>query len=274
MPNNENLVALVTGAARGVGRACAVRLAESNASLVLMDIGRNTPEVPYPLGSESQLEQTRRLCLEAGADTETFLGDVRERADVEAVMKLATARFGRLDVVVNCAGIVAPSGESIDRVSEEDWATMLDINLTGPFRIMSAAARIMKEQGSGSIVNIASTAGLVGYRNFAGYVASKHGLVGLTKAAALDLAPHGIRVNAICPGSIHDAPELEGRMLREVADALDLDGDHEQLFLRDQPSNALVAAADIAETVAWLASSRSRSVVGAVVTVDGGFTSR
>ncbi|WP_067718164.1 SDR family oxidoreductase [Nocardia yamanashiensis] len=274
MADAEHLVALVTGAARGIGRACALRLAEANCALVLTDIGHDAPGVPYSLGSESQLEHTRQLCLDAGADAELLLGDVRSEADVEAMMKLALHRFGRLDVVVNCAGIVGPSGKGVDQVSEQDWATMLDINLTGPFRILSAAARIMKPQGSGSIVNIASTAGLVGYRHFAGYVASKHGLVGLTKAAALDLAPHGIRVNAVCPGSVHDSAELEGRMLREVANALDLDGDTEQLFLRDQPSNALVDAADIAETVAWLASGRSRSVVGAIITVDGGFTSR
>ncbi|MFB8007962.1 SDR family oxidoreductase [Nocardia sp. NPDC056000] len=267
-------VALITGAARGIGRACALRLAEEGMSLVLMDIGANTAEVPYALGSRSQLEHTRRLCSEAGANTEIFSGDVRNEQDVDEVMRITLARFGRLDAAVNCAGIVSPSGRSVDEISAQDWSTMLDINLTGPFRILSAAARIMKPQGSGSIINIASTAGLVGYRHFAGYVASKHGLVGLTKAAALDLAPHGIRVNAVCPGSVRDAPELEGTMLREVANALELNGDHEQLFLRDQPSNALVDAADIAETVAWLASGRSRSVVGAVVTVDGGFTSR
>lgn len=243
-------------------------------SLVLMDIGKDTPGVPYPLGSESQLEHTRRLCVEKGANAETSIGDVRNTHDIDAAMQVALRRFGRLDVVVNCAGIVSPSGSSVEEVTSDDWSTMLDINLTGPFQVLSAAARIMKPQGSGSIINIASTAGLVGYRHFAGYVASKHGLVGLTKAAALDLAPHGIRVNAVCPGSVHDAPELEGRMLREVANALDLNGDHEQMFLRDQPSNALVAAEDIAETVAWLASSRSRSVVGSIVTVDGGFTSR
>ncbi|WP_297621523.1 SDR family oxidoreductase [Nocardia sp.] len=274
MASEDHLVALVTGAARGIGRACSVRLAESNMSLVLMDIGKDTPEVPYPLGSESQLEHTRRLCVEMGANAETSTGDVRNTRDIDEAMRLALQRFGRLDVVVNCAGIVGPSGSSVEEVTSDDWSTMLDINLTGPFQVLSAAARIMKQQGSGSIINIASTAGLVGYRNFAGYVASKHGLVGLTKAAALDLAPHGIRVNAVCPGSVHDAPELEGRMLREVANALDLSGDHEQMFLRDQPSNALVAAEDIAETVAWLASSRSRSVVGSIVTVDGGFTSR
>ncbi|MFE7717947.1 SDR family oxidoreductase [Nocardia rhizosphaerihabitans] len=274
MRDNLSGVALVTGAARGIGRACAVALAESGFSLVLVDIGADTPEVPYPLGSESQLEYTRDLCLEAGANTEIVLGDVRSAADVDAAIEVAIQRFGRLDAVVNCAGIVRPSGRSVDLVSEDDWATMLDINLTGPFRVLSASARIMKQQGSGSIVNIASTAGLVGYRNFAGYVASKHGLVGLTKAAALDLAPHGVRVNAVCPGSVHDDPELESIMLGEVAAALELAGDHEQTFVRDQPSNALVRAQDVAETVVWLASARSRSVVGSVVTVDGGFTSR
>lgn len=151
---------------------------------------------------------------------------------------------------------------------------MLDINLSGPFRVINAAAKIMKPLRSGSIINVASTAGLVGYRNFAGYVASKHGLIGLTKAAALDLAPYGIRVNAVCPGSVSDAPDLEGRMLQELANALAVEGDYEQLFTRDQPSNALVNAEDVARTVEWLASDGSGSVVGSIVTIDGGFTAR
>lgn len=239
-----------------------------------MDIAQNTNEVPYRLGSRSQLEFTGRLCLDAGANAELFTGDVRSSQDVDDALQIALQRFGRLDIVVNCAGIVRPSGTSVEDVSFEDWSTMLDINLSGPFRVLSAAAQIMKQSRSGSIINVASTAGLVGYRNFAGYVASKHGLVGLTKAAALDLAPYGIRVNAVCPGSVHDSPNLEGTMLREVANALAIEGDYEQEFIRDQPSNALVIAEDVARTVEWLATDGSGSVVGSIVTVDGGFTAR
>ena len=272
--SNRNEVALITGAARGIGRACALRLAQSGISLVLMDIAQNTNEVPYRLGSRSQLEFTGRLCLDAGANAELFTGDVRSSQDVDDALQIALQRFGRLDIVVNCAGIVRPSGTSVEDVSFEDWSTMLDINLSGPFRVLSAAAQIMKQSRSGSIINVASTAGLVGYRNFAGYVASKHGLVGLTKAAALDLAPYGIRVNAVCPGSVHDSPNLEGTMLREVANALAIEGDYEQEFIRDQPSNALVIAEDVARTVEWLATDGSGSVVGSIVTVDGGFTAR
>lgn len=274
MASKHGEVALITGAARGIGRACAIRLAHSGRSLVLMDIAQDTNAVPYPLGSRSQLDYTARLCLETGANTEVFIGDVRSARDVDDALALTLQRFGRLDVVVNCAGIVRPSGSSVEDVSFEDWSTMLDVNLSGPFRVLGAAARIMKQSRSGSIINVASTAGLVGYRNFAGYVASKHGLVGLTKAAALDLAPHGIRVNAVCPGSVFDSPELEGRMLQEVANALAIDGDYEQEFIRDQPSNALVNAKDVACTVEWLASTGSGSMVGSIVTVDGGFTAR
>jgi NAD(P)-dependent dehydrogenase (short-subunit alcohol dehydrogenase family) len=133
----------------------------------------------------------------------------------------------------------------------------------------------MIDQRCGSIINVASTAGLVGYRHFAGYVAAKHGLIGLTKSAALDYAPFRVRVNALCPGSVRDDPLVEGRMLAEIARSLHLPaGDHEDIFLRDQPMNALIEPADIAGAAVWLAGDDSRQVTGSVITVDGGFTSR
>ena len=124
-------------------------------------------------------------------------------------------------------------------------------------------------------VNVASTAGLVGYRHFAGYVAAKHGIVGLTKAAALDFAPMKVRVNAVCPGSVRDDAAAEGRMLAEIARALEVTvGEHEQAFTEAQPMNALVEPGDIAGAVVYLASDESRQVTGSVLTVDGGFSAR
>jgi NAD(P)-dependent dehydrogenase (short-subunit alcohol dehydrogenase family) len=133
----------------------------------------------------------------------------------------------------------------------------------------------MTAQRGGSIINIASTAGLVGYRHFAGYVAAKHGVVGLTKATALDYAPMKVRVNALCPGSIRDDHAVEGRMLSEIARSLDVPvAEHEQTFLQAQPMNALIEPEDVAMAALWLASDDSRQVTGSVVTVDGGFTAR
>jgi NAD(P)-dependent dehydrogenase (short-subunit alcohol dehydrogenase family) len=116
---------------------------------------------------------------------------------------------------------------------------------------------------------------MVGYRHFAGYVAAKHGLIGLTRAAALDYAPYKVRVNAVCPGSVRDDPRVEGRMLAEIARSLDVPvAEHETTFVRDQPMNALVEPHDVAGAALWLASDESAQVTGSVVTVDGGFTTR
>ncbi|MCP2243418.1 SDR family oxidoreductase [Lentzea aerocolonigenes] len=267
--------AIITGAARGVGRACARLFAEQGADLVLVDIAGDLPGVPYPMGTASQLEHTADVCRELGSTVLATKADLRDDAAVRAAVDSAIGRFGRIDVVVNNAGIAAPSGQPVHRTSPEDWQLMLDVNLSGAWRVINAVGDVMTAQRSGSIVNISSTAGLVGYRHFAGYVAAKHGLVGLTKAAALDLAPLGVRVNALCPGSIRDAESVEGVMLSQIARALDVPvADHETTFVAAQPMNALVEPEDVAAAALWLASDESVRVTGSVTTVDGGFTAR
>ena len=268
-------VAIVTGAARGVGRASAVRFADEGADLVLVDVAADLSEVPYPLGTMDQLETTALLCGKAGAAVVTVRGDVREDATARAAVRSALDRFGTVDVLVNNAGIVAPSGRPVHEVTDSEWQTMIDINLSGAFRLIRAVAPVMLARRRGSIVNVSSTAGLVGYRHFAGYVAAKHGLIGLTRAAALDYAPLQVRVNAVCPGSIRDDPAVEGRMLSEIARSLDLPvADHERTFVEPQPTNALMEPDDVASAVVWLASDDTVRITGSVVTVDGGFTVR
>ncbi|MWA14156.1 SDR family oxidoreductase [Streptomyces sp. BA2] len=267
--------ALITGAARGLGRACATAFAKEGADLVLIDIARNLDQVPYPLGSASQLAHTAELCRDLGASVLASSVDVRDADAVDAAVDAAVARFGAIDVLVNNAGIAAPSGKAAHDIDEDEWNLMLDVDLSGAWRLIRAVGGRMVERGSGSIVNIASTAGLVGYRHFAAYVAAKHGLVGLTKAVALDYAPRKVRVNALCPGSVRDADHVEGRMLSEIARALDVPvNEHEDTFVQSQPMNALVEPEDIASAALWLASDESRQVTGSVVTVDGGFTTR
>lgn len=268
-------VAMITGAARGVGRACATSFAREGADLVLLDVARDIPGVPYPLGTTSQLEYTAKLCCELGVAVQTHRVDVRELDAVEAAAATARARFGRIDALVNCAGIAAPAGKTTHEIDEAEWQLMIDVDLTGAWRTIRAVAGLMAEQRSGSIVNVVSTAGVVGYRRFAAYVAAKHGLIGLTKAAALDYAPAAVRVNALCPGSIRDAPELEGRMLAEIARSLDVPvDDHEEAFVLGQPMNALVEPDAVADAAVWLASDESRQMTGSVLTVDAGFTAR
>ncbi|GLW56062.1 mycofactocin-coupled SDR family oxidoreductase [Kitasatospora phosalacinea] len=267
--------ALVTGAARGLGRACALRFAEEGADLVLLDVAADIADVPYPLGTPDQLEATARLCRERGASVLTARADVRQQKEVDDVVADALDRFGRIDVLVNNAGIAAPSGKAVHEITEDEWGVMLDVDLSGAWRTIKAVVPSMAKQRSGSIVNISSTAGLVGYRYFAGYVAAKHGLIGLTRAAALDYAALQIRVNALCPGQVREEPTLEGRMLSEVARSLGVaPEDQETAFLESQPMNALVNPEDVSSAALWLASDDARQVTGSVVTVDGGFSTR
>lgn len=266
-------VVVITGAARGIGRATAVACAAAGADLVLLDVCADLPGVPYPLGTPGQLEHTGTLCRETGASVLTAKADVRDTGSVRDAVELAAQRYGRIDAVVNNAGIAAPSGKRVHDITEDEWSLMLDVDLTGAWRLIREVGRTMSDQRSGSIVNIASTAGLVGYRHFAGYVAAKHGLIGLTKAAALDLAPMKVRVNAVCPGNVRDTTQSEGRMLREIARALDVPADeHVAAFTQSQPMNRLVEPDDVARAVVFLASEDSVQVTGTVLTVDGGFT--
>lgn len=266
---------LITGAARGLGRACALRFAEEGADLALLDVAADIADVPYPLGTADQLEATARMCRERGASVLTARADVRQQKEIDAAVADALDRFGRIDVLVSNAGIASPSGKASHEITEDEWRVMLDVDLSGAWRMIKAVAPSMAKQRSGSIVNISSTAGLVGYRYFAGYVAAKHGLIGLTKAAALDYAALHIRVNALCPGQVREEPALEGRMLSEVARSLGVaPEDQETAFLESQPMNALVNPEDVSSAALWLASDDTRQVTGSVVTVDGGFSTR
>lgn len=268
-------VALVTGAARGIGRACALAYARAGADLLLTDIGDDLDGVPYPLGTRSQLAYTARMCREEGSTVSTATADVRDLDAVRAVVEGALDRFGRIDVLLNNAGIAAPSGKTVHDITPDEWDLMLDVDVSGAWRMIRAVGAAMTVQRAGSVINVASTAGLVGYRHFAGYVTAKHALVGLTKAAALDLAPFGVRVNALCPGSVRDDDAAEGRMLTEIARSLEVPvQEHEETFVAAQPMNRLIEPEDVAGAAVWLGSDDSRQVTGSTVTVDGGFTSR
>ncbi|MFG3198390.1 SDR family oxidoreductase [Streptomyces sp. NPDC048208] len=267
--------AVITGAARGLGRACAIRFAQEGADLVLVDVADDVAGVPYPLGSADQLEYTADLCRSHNVSVLTVVADIRDPVSVHRVAALALERFGTVHILLNNAGIAAPSGKAVHDIDEAEWDLMIGIDLTGAWRMMKAVVPTMIEQRSGSVINIASTAGLVGYRHFAGYVAAKHGLIGLTKAAALDYAPFRVRINALCPGSVRDDPVHEGRMLAEIARSLEVDVDeHEDIFVQSQPMNSLIEPHDVAGAAVWLAGDDSRQVTGTTLTVDGGFSAR
>lgn len=271
----DGKVAFITGAARGIGRRIACSMAAEGADVVLLDIAADLPGGPYPLGTAAQLRTTADWCARYGVATMCHQVDVRDNRGLGEAVSATLDRFGAIDVLVNNAGLAGPAGRPVHEMSEEEWQLILDVDLNGAWRTIRHVAPSMLRRRAGSIVNISSTAGLVGYRNFAGYVAAKHGLVGLSRAAALDFAPRGVRVNAVCPGSVQDDAELEGRMLSEIARCLEIPvATHEQTFVTDQPMNRLVTAEDVAAACLWLASDEASNVTGGVITVDGGFTAR
>lgn len=275
MPRLASRVAIVTGAARGVGRAIAVALAAEGADVLATDLCRDIDRCPYPMGTVEQLEETARRCRDLGTRVVTTVADVRNPADARAAVRAAVDELGGVDILVNNAGVVAPGGRPAHDFSEDEWLLVTDVNLHGPWRFAKAVLPHMIRRRSGSIVNVASTGGLVGFPAFAPYVAAKHGLIGLTRALAADYGPHGIRVNAVCPTSVRDDPALDGTMLGAVASMLDTSVEaYEELSVPYHPLGSLVDAQDVAAACVWLASDESRHVTGTAIPIDSGFTTK
>jgi NAD(P)-dependent dehydrogenase (short-subunit alcohol dehydrogenase family) len=268
-------IVFITGAARGVGRATALAFAREGANLLLSDICASVEECPYPLGTPEQLQETARRCASLGARVASATADVREQAAIEEAVARCHAELGQIDVLVNNAGLVGPAGVPAHELDERAFTTMVDVDLVGPWRCAKAVLPDMLARRDGAIVNVASTAGMVAFPFFANYVAAKHGLIGLTRALALDYAPHSIRVNAVCPTSVRDESELDSAMLAGVASMLGVEReDYEALSLPHHPLGSLVSAADVAAAIVWLCSAGAGGVTGAVIPVDAGFTAR
>lgn len=245
-------VALVTGAGSGIGRTTALAFAGKGAQVVVND--RNTD------GGDD----TVRMILEQGGDATLILADVSRAADVDAMVAQTVATYGRLDFAFNNAGIEGVSRLLADGV-ESEWDKVIDVNLKGTWLCMRAELRQMLAQGSGVIVNCSSVAGVVGFPASAAYVASKHGVIGLTKAAALEVATSGIRVNVVCPDVIDTAM---------VERSLGTDDEALAASRAMQPMGRVGRPEEIASAVTWLCSDGAGFVTGEALVVDGGMVAR
>lgn len=245
----EGKVALITGAGSGIGRATAQIFAREGAKLAIADL------------VEESGAETLKLLKEAGATAIFMRADVAQATAAEALVAKTVETYGRLDCAFNNAGIEGALGVT-HKCTEENWARVISINLTGVWLCMKAEiTQMLKQGGGGSIVNTSSDAGLLGVKGMPAYVASKHGVAGLTKAAAIEYGRQRIRVNAVCPGPIRTP--MMGRLLLDRPEV-------EESFVRAEPLKRMGEPAEIGEAVAWLCSDRASYVTGLPLPVDGG----
>jgi NAD(P)-dependent dehydrogenase (short-subunit alcohol dehydrogenase family) len=249
----DGKVALVTGAASGIGRATALTFAREGAKLIIADM------------NEDGGQQTVHMITENGGEATFVQVDVTSATQIEAMISKTVEIYGRLDCAFNNAGISSGGQRAFTAdYPEERWHQVIAINLTGVWLCMKYEIPQMLQQGGGTIVNTASVAGLVGLPYASAYVASKHGVVGLTRTAALEYAKQGIRVNCVCPGYIETPMTEPGR------------NDPERMahMLASEPIGRIGKPEEIAETVVWLCSDAASFVTGHTMTVDGGYVAQ
>ncbi len=261
----EGKSALITGGARNIGLAIAKDLASRGASVAIVDICHDLKTIPYGMSSPHDLEKGIGELSELGGKVLGLTCDVRREDDVKAAVQEVIETFGHLDILVNNAGVV--SLFSIEQISEAAWDEVVDVCLKGAFLCCKHVLPHMIKRQSGKIVNISSVAGMRGLGLSVHYCAAKHGVLGLTKALAMEVADHNINVNAICPGTV------ESSSLTGLANQVGLDVDAYEHFSQGHLMKARrIIPEDIANAVFWLVSEQSRSLTGTIVNVDAGWS--
>jgi 3-oxoacyl-[acyl-carrier protein] reductase len=239
-----NKVAIVTGGAQGIGEAIALTLAGEGASIAVVDINLE------------KAQEVAAKIKQSGVESESYKVDVSNLKDVEETVNKISEKFKRIDILVNNAGITRDN--LLIRMSEQEWDSVIAINLKGVFNWTKACAKVMMKQRSGSIVNISSVIGLMGNAGQVNYAASKAGVIGITKSIAKELASRNVRVNAVCPGYIKTA--MTDKLSEEAKNAI----------LQLIPTKTMGGPQDVANVVLFLASDLSSYVTGETIRVDGG----
>jgi SDR family mycofactocin-dependent oxidoreductase len=275
-PRLAGKVALITGAARGIGRAQAVRFAQEGADVIALDICGPVDTVAVPASTPEDLDETARLVLAAGQKIVADIVDVRDADALQEAADRGVAAFGGIDIVCATAGIT--SRGMATELSAAAWQTMLDVNLTGVWRTCKVTAPHLIARGSGSITLVSSIAGLRGLLGVAHYTAAKHGVVGLMRSLANELAPHGIRVNSVHPTNV-DTP-----LIQNAAVASAFRPDFEREPTREEFAEAAktmnmldvpwVEPVDVANACLFLASDEARYITAVTLPVDAGSTQR
>ena len=263
----QGKVAFITGGARGQGRAEALRLAAEGADIIALDLCEDLPTTTYAGSTPEDLAETARLVEKLDRRIVTVKADIRDFDTMKTALEAGVAELGRLDVVIANAGMT--SGARTWEIDSEHWRTTIDINLTGAFHTAKAAIPIMLEQATGgSITFTSSVAGLVGLPLLADYVSAKHGVTGLAKTLANELAQYRIRVNSVHPFGV-----ATGLQMTEISTLLQEYPSYGLLYMGSLPE-PISQADDIAAAVAWIASDEARHVTGIQLPVDLGRTNR